>query len=82
MASTELLELMERVRQLPVEEQLQLSAYLAQALHNGQSSPEERYAWGDICGIVPYGLLGEDAQEWVSRTRQESDEERAALLRR
>ena len=32
--------------------------------------------WSDIRGTIPYPLCGEDAQEWVSRTRREADEHR------
>jgi hypothetical protein len=32
-------------------------------------------------GMAPYPLLGEDAQEWVSRTRREADKHRERLLR-
>ena len=32
--------------------------------------------WMDAAGIAPYPLTGEDAQAWVSRSRQEGDEER------
>ncbi|WP_196521730.1 hypothetical protein [Nostoc sp. WHI] len=31
-------------------------------------------------GMASYPLLGEDAQEWVSRTRREGDEHRERLL--
>ena len=37
---------------------------------------EERFDWRDAAGIAPNLLDGEDAQEWVSRTRREADEER------
>ena len=39
-------------------------------------------AWMEIRGIMPYPMCGEDAQAWVSRTRQESDEHRERQLRR
>jgi len=37
--------------------------------------------WSEIAGIVPYPMFGEDAQEWVTRTRRESDEHRERVLR-
>ncbi len=37
--------------------------------------------WHDLRGMVMAPLMGEDAQEWVSRTRQEGDEHRESLLR-
>ena len=33
--------------------------------------------WNDIRGLAPDLLHGEDAQEWVTRTRREADESRA-----
>src|SRR5437016_4832195 len=33
-----------------------------------------RRRWADIAGSAPYPLAGEDAQTWVSRSRQEDDE--------
>ena len=35
-----------------------------------------RPKWSDIRGTAPYPMLGEDAQEWVTRTRRESEEGR------
>src|SRR5437764_13315842 len=35
-----------------------------------------RRFWREIRGSVAYPLFGEDAQDWVSRTRLESDEQR------
>jgi hypothetical protein len=37
--------------------------------------------WSDLRGMAMAPLMGEDAQEWVSRTRQEGDEHRQELLR-
>ena len=46
--------------------------------------PEEgpTYDWMSVRGIAPDLLGGEDAQEWVSRTRREADEHRDKQLRR
>src|SRR5437762_526614 len=43
-------------------------------------TPRPSRRWSEIAGSMPYGLYGEDAQEWVSRTRREADDHRAALL--
>jgi hypothetical protein len=32
--------------------------------------------WSDLQGMATSPLMGEDAQEWVSRTRREGDEHR------
>ncbi len=37
--------------------------------------------WSDLRGMVMAPLMGEDAQDWVSRTRREGDEHRESLLR-
>jgi hypothetical protein len=37
--------------------------------------------WRDLRGMVMAPLMGEDAQDWVSRTRREGDEHRETLLR-
>jgi hypothetical protein len=38
--------------------------------------------WLDIAGTAAYPLVGEDAQEWVTRNRQEGQEYRDRLLGR
>ncbi|MDF2210618.1 MULTISPECIES: hypothetical protein [Limnospira] len=35
--------------------------------------------WLDIAGNAPYPMLGENAQEWVTRTRGESQQHRDRL---
>ena len=39
-------------------------------------------AWSEIAGTVPYPMVGEDAQAWVTRTRREGDEHRERMLKR
>jgi len=43
-------------------------------LHRSKSAPRRR--WSEIAGTAPYPLAGEDAQAWVSRSREEADIER------
>ncbi|HXG11504.1 MAG TPA: hypothetical protein VNK04_17245 [Gemmataceae bacterium] len=38
--------------------------------------PRPGRSWSEIRGIVAYPMFGEDAQQWVSRTRREADEHR------
>jgi len=60
------------VKALPEEERRRLAERLAREL--ASEPPEaERPDWMSIRGIAPDLLGGEDAQEWVTRTRQESD---------
>ncbi len=79
MASAELEEIIKRAENLPPDEQLYLISRLAdkarQSYQTDQSLPEVRY-WRDLRVAAPYPLVGEDAQEWVTRTRHESEQSR------
>jgi len=63
---------------LPSDEQLRLIARLAERLAAaGATQPgENRPRWEDFAGSVSAPMCGEDAQHWVTRTRQESDQQR------
>jgi len=63
-------------KMLSPEEQLALIARLAEQLRQAEASAHPRPRWEDYAGSAPYPLCGEDAQSWVTRTRQESDEVR------
>ena len=78
MSTGVLQDLIRQVDELTTDERLRLLAYLGDKVRQGQS---EGGNWLDLCGLVPYPLVGEDAQAWVSRTRRESTEHREALLR-
>ncbi len=63
--------------QLPPAEQKQLADAILQRLgSSAQPNGPRRRSWREIRGGVPYPLCGEDAQAAVSRSRQESDEQR------
>jgi hypothetical protein len=66
------------VKSLPAIERLRLVEKIVHDLSAGAPEGEsgERYDWMAIEGIAPGLLAGEDAQDWVSRTRQESDDHR------
>lgn len=63
--------------QLPPMERLRL---VERIIHDLAASPvaadAPRRRWGEIRGRATFPMLGEDAQDSVSRTRRESDEER------
>jgi hypothetical protein len=62
---------------LPPTEQRQLAESILQRLNSGADLPRPaRRAWREIRGTVVYPLCGEDAQAWVSRNRQESEDQR------
>jgi hypothetical protein len=64
--------------QLPPAERKQL----AEAILNDLAAPATPgRSWRDIRGAVPHPLCGEDAQDWVTRSRAESDDQRERLWR-
>ncbi len=75
----------EQVKDLPVAQRLQLVERIAHdlATQNGTSENKavKRYDWMSVRSIAPNLLGGEDAQDWVSRTRREADEHREAQWR-
>lgn len=79
--SPSLQKILDEIEQLTPEEQLTVMEHLVTRVkkHITQSQPKRK--WSDLKGMGPYPLLGEDAQEWVSRTRREGDEYREGLLR-
>ncbi|WP_071590896.1 hypothetical protein [Synechococcus sp. PCC 7336] len=75
-------ELLQQARQLAPEEQLQLISSLVDNIQELYQNGSPRPCWSDVRGTSPYPLIGEDAQEWVSGTRQEGDNLRAQYLPR
>jgi len=59
---------------LSSDEQLRLIARLAGRL--AARPAETRPRWEDFAGSSPSPLCGENAQDWVTRTREESDRQR------
>jgi hypothetical protein len=66
------------VKGLPACERLRLVGKIVHELSAGAPEDEsgKRYDWMEMEGIATDLLAGEDAQQWVSRTRQESDDHR------
>ena len=78
MSATLLDNLLEQSKQLPLPDQLALAARLIDRARKDvtEAASRERPSWASIEGLFPYPLVGEDAQEWVTRTRREADEQR------
>jgi len=72
------------VKLLPAPERLRLIELIVHdlATQTAESEQPKRYDWMSVRGIAPNLLGGEDAQEWVSRTRREADEHREKQQRR
>jgi hypothetical protein len=77
--SNELLkELKQQSDSLNSREKLDLIMHLARRVDHALKPARK---WSDIRGALPYPAFGEEAQEWVSRTRREGDERREQALR-
>ncbi len=61
---------------LASEEQLRLIHEIAERLRATNEPGVNRTRLEDLAGSAPYPLCGEDAQEWVRRTRGEGDNRR------
>lgn len=79
--SPSLEKILSEIEQLTPEEQLTVMGYLVERVKKHITQAQPKRKWSDLKGMAPYPLLGEDAQEWVSRTRREGDEHRERLLR-
>ncbi|MCS7065942.1 MAG: hypothetical protein NZL85_06650 [Fimbriimonadales bacterium] len=75
MAAKALDDVIEATRHLTPEEIRELIAHLNQRL----AEVRPRRKWAEIAGKAPYPLTGEDAQEWISRTRREASRKRERL---
>ena len=85
MALTSVEEIYEQViKRLSPMQRLRLVEKIAHELsaQPSEGEPPPPYDWMAVRGIAPNLLGGEDAQEWVSRTRRESDERREQSWRR
>jgi hypothetical protein len=78
MSDKVLKEIMRDLEALSLEEQLRLAAYLVARIRTSAPVATQRGKLTDLVGAAKYPALGEDAQAWISRTRQESDEGRGA----
>lgn len=70
---------LERIKQqadgLSADEQLRLAAYLVERARTSLPAAVER-KWSDLRGLYSHPMLGEDAQAWVTRTREDADNRR------
>lgn len=73
-------QVLELAHQLDANEKLEIAERLIAEVRYRHETPRQ-YDWDSVEGLAPYPMMGEDAQEWVSRTRREADERREAHLR-
>lgn len=63
--------IMKETEQLDADRQLRLTAYWIERVRSSGSVREPQRRWCDLRGLYTAPALGEDAQEWVSRTHSE-----------
>lgn len=68
-------EIITKAELLTTDEQLQVIATLAEKVRKTKSSSgiKPRRKWSDLIGLLSYPAYEEDAQAYISRTRQEAD---------
>ncbi|BAY62398.1 hypothetical protein H6G33_19975 [Calothrix sp. FACHB-1219] len=74
--SPSLEKILSEIEQLTPEEQLTVMGHLVERVKKHITQVQPKRKWSDLKSMAPYPLLGEDAQEWVSRTRKFADEHR------
>lgn len=77
MSTQALDQLKEQANGLTADDKLRLASYLVDQARTTLSSVKPTRSWQDLRGLYTYPMMGEDAQAWVSRGRQEGDAARA-----
>lgn len=70
----------QKAQALSLAERMKLINELSQRIRAEEASNGDRPRWEDYAGSFSYPMCGEDAQDWVARTRTESDEIRRVDL--
>ena len=65
------------IQPLSLAERLQLVELIVRRAIPLTTTPSRLRQWSELRGVAVYPLLGEDAQQWVSRSRQEDRHETA-----
>ncbi|MCR4317378.1 MAG: hypothetical protein NUW37_13655 [Planctomycetes bacterium] len=73
MNSTTYEDVLQEAERLPREQRLLLIEHLIHNIRTSENRVEDSPLWEDYAGSAPYPLCGEDAQEYVSGQRTESD---------
>lgn len=67
-------EILRQADTLSTDEQLALASILIERARKKAAPQPGTRKWLDVMGASPYPMVGEDAQGWVTRTRQEGEE--------
>jgi hypothetical protein len=75
-------ELLRKADHLSADARLLLAARLIESVRLGVPAEKTRLKWRDIRGLAKPSMFGEDAQEYITRTRHEGTEHREEALKR
>lgn len=59
---------------LSADEKLRLATFLIEQARSTPTQEKTEVNWSDIMGALPYPMVDEDAQVWVSKMRDEWEE--------
>jgi hypothetical protein len=76
MTTHDVTDLLHRAEVLSDEEKLQLAALLIEQARQSERAASGEPRWQDLRGLYTHPALGEDAQAWITRTRQEGTNDR------
>jgi hypothetical protein len=74
-------EILKRAGKLTPSERLLLASRLIQGVRSDLPSRKSRRKWRDVAGLLPYPALGEDAQQYISRTRRADGDHRTWVIK-
>jgi hypothetical protein len=74
-------QILKRADKLTPSERLLLASRLIQGVRNDLPAQKSKHKWRDVEGLLPHPALGEDAQTYISRSRQADDDHRAWVIR-
>lgn len=61
------------IRNLPLEERIQLIEQITRDLRKELAHEAPTRDWRELAGLLSYPAFGEDAQQYISRSRREAD---------
>lgn len=61
------------IRNLPLEERIQLIEQITRDLRKELAHEATTRDWRELAGLLSYPAFGEDAQQYISRSRREAD---------
>jgi hypothetical protein len=81
--SPQLQQVLNDVDRLPLTDRIQVMTHVIESIKEyiPTEPVKSTRKWSDLKGMATTQLMGEDAQEWVSRSRREGDEHRESLFR-